>query len=300
MLFRSTPNFLYPDFKVAGKFKLSKNLFRRVRARDGFNAIYASSKQYTIKPGETPDSIASIAYDNPEKFWTILLLNNITNMNEEWPLDDDELDVYISEKYGSFANKPRHWETSEVKDSNQNIVLEAGVVIEMYTNSTEQNQSGYYPKVFNQKANNAGSFVVGRAYTITSVGTTDFTAIGASENTVGTVFTATGVGAGTGKASSTTNGNGAFETWSFTYRDVTSYNDQDEPASFIDTTVTAAQNLTKVTNREFEYSLNELKKLIYVPTGLGVSIMEGEIAELLEYDTKYKLTGAGHRISEKV
>jgi len=46
----------------------------------------------------------------------------------------------------------------------------------------------------------AGSFVVGQTYTIVSVGTTSFTAIGASANTVGVVFTATGVGSGTGTA----------------------------------------------------------------------------------------------------
>ena len=47
----------------------------------------------------------------------------------------------------------------------------------------------------------AGAFVVGREYRITSVGTTDFTLIGASANTVGVLFFATGVGAGTGTAS---------------------------------------------------------------------------------------------------
>ena len=47
----------------------------------------------------------------------------------------------------------------------------------------------------------AGSFIVGQQYKIVSVGTTDFTAIGASANTVGTLFTASGVGAGTGTAS---------------------------------------------------------------------------------------------------
>ena len=46
----------------------------------------------------------------------------------------------------------------------------------------------------------AGSFVVGTQYTILTVGTTSFTAIGASANTVGVVFTATGVGSGTGTA----------------------------------------------------------------------------------------------------
>jgi hypothetical protein len=46
----------------------------------------------------------------------------------------------------------------------------------------------------------AGSFSVGVVYTITFVGTTNFTLIGASANTVGTTFTATGAGSGTGIA----------------------------------------------------------------------------------------------------
>ena len=47
---------------------------------------------------------------------------------------------------------------------------------------------------------NAGLFEIGTTYTITSVGTTDFTLIGASSNTVTTVFVATGAGTGTGTA----------------------------------------------------------------------------------------------------
>lgn len=45
-----------------------------------------------------------------------------------------------------------------------------------------------------------GEFVKGQSYTITDLGNTDFTAIGAKENKVGVVFTATGVGKGTGTA----------------------------------------------------------------------------------------------------
>ena len=48
-----------------------------------------------------------------------------------------------------------------------------------------------------------GNLAVGYKYTIVSVGTTDFTAFGASANTVGVVFTATGTGTGTGTASKT-------------------------------------------------------------------------------------------------
>jgi len=46
----------------------------------------------------------------------------------------------------------------------------------------------------------AGSFVTGTIYQIVSVGTTDFTLIGAASNNVGVVFTATGAGSGTGTA----------------------------------------------------------------------------------------------------
>jgi hypothetical protein len=49
----------------------------------------------------------------------------------------------------------------------------------------------------------AGKFVIDRTYTIATVGTTNFVAIGAANNTVGTVFTATGNGTGTGTASKT-------------------------------------------------------------------------------------------------
>lgn len=46
----------------------------------------------------------------------------------------------------------------------------------------------------------SGDFVVGQQYEIKTVGTTDFTSIGASSNTVGEVFIATGAGSGTGSA----------------------------------------------------------------------------------------------------
>lgn len=46
-------------------------------------------------------------------------------------------------------------------------------------------------------------FIVGSTYTIASTGNTNFTAIGAANNTPGTVFIATGAGSGTGTANPT-------------------------------------------------------------------------------------------------
>jgi hypothetical protein len=46
----------------------------------------------------------------------------------------------------------------------------------------------------------AGAFIVGKQYQIVSLGNTNFTAIGAASNTIGVIFTATGIGSGTGTA----------------------------------------------------------------------------------------------------
>ena len=145
MFFDSTPNFLYPDFFEAGKFKLSKNLFRRVRARDSINSIFSSSTKYTVKSGQTPDQIAYDLLGDTEHYWTILLINNITDTQTQWPFDDYELDKIIEDRYGNLADKIRHWETKEVKDSYNNIVLESGIIIEVFSNTTAQNASSYTP-----------------------------------------------------------------------------------------------------------------------------------------------------------
>lgn len=56
---------------------------------------------------------------------------------------------------------------------------------------------------FTVRSIDAGSFIAGHTYIIQFVGTTDFTAIGASANTIGITFTATGAGTGNGTAWST-------------------------------------------------------------------------------------------------
>lgn len=61
--------------------------------------------------------------------------------------------------------------------------------------------TGYWDQIWTENGPvAAGSFVVGRSYIILTVGTTNFTAIGASANTIGIAFKATGVGSGTGTA----------------------------------------------------------------------------------------------------
>jgi hypothetical protein len=54
-----------------------------------------------------------------------------------------------------------------------------------------------------QISTTAGNFLVGRAYSILTVGSTNFINVGATDNNIGTEFIATGSGSGTGTASDT-------------------------------------------------------------------------------------------------
>ena len=53
---------------------------------------------------------------------------------------------------------------------------------------------------FGSNLHTAGALEVGTTYKIVTAGTTDYTLIGAANNNVGTIFTATGIGSGTGTA----------------------------------------------------------------------------------------------------
>lgn len=73
----------------------------------------------------------------------------------------------------------------------------------LFSNTTSGYNSvigGYTAYSQNNQTITAGSFIVGASYTILTAGTTDYTLIGSANNSVGTVFTATGVGSGTGTA----------------------------------------------------------------------------------------------------
>jgi len=87
------------------------------------------------------------------------------------------------------------WIDNEVTDC-----YDDGLVVRGYMPTVQGNTFSSTVDVTDDLVFTAGTFVVGRRYQITTVGTTNFTAIGAASNTVGVYFVATGVGTGTGTA----------------------------------------------------------------------------------------------------
>lgn len=82
----------------------------------------------------------------------------------------------------------------DIASTDPNFASEKLVMVDLVTESTDRFLMDVLSTI------TAGAFVVGQTYTILTVGTTDFTLIGASANTIGVSFVATGAGTGTGTA----------------------------------------------------------------------------------------------------
>jgi len=78
---------------------LQVNLTRRVAIGDVFKTSPEYFYEYSVKEGDTPESLADQFYDDAELAWIVLDMNGIINVFEEWPKSQYELDEYVKDKY---------------------------------------------------------------------------------------------------------------------------------------------------------------------------------------------------------
>ena len=84
----------------------------------------------TVKDGARPDQIADIVYGNAELDWVVLITAGIINVNNEWPLSSYELYNYSLEKYGALLNATKHYETIEIRDQKNRLILPKGKIVD--------------------------------------------------------------------------------------------------------------------------------------------------------------------------
>ena len=108
------------------------NLFKRAKIRDDIFENVQYFNKYTIVGDERPDYVAYKLYDDPTLDWVILLSNNILNVQDEWPKTQQVLDKFLLDKYVSYENlnAVKHYETIEVKNSKDIVIVPAGLIVE--------------------------------------------------------------------------------------------------------------------------------------------------------------------------
>ena len=80
-------------------FKSVTDIMSRVKIRDGILNNIALYDKYEVKSGETPEDVAFRHFGNPELHWVILLTNNIADRYYDWPMSEQEFEIFINDKH---------------------------------------------------------------------------------------------------------------------------------------------------------------------------------------------------------
>ena len=133
--FRELPNFEYQSpfasSTSASDYVIVKNVFRRMKIRDDLKSVFTLFNKRVIEEGERPDTVAEKEYGKSDLDWVVLLSAGIINVRNEWPLSSKDLYDFVVEKYG-LAEKDfvHHYETKEVKDSQNRLILPKGKFVD--------------------------------------------------------------------------------------------------------------------------------------------------------------------------
>lgn len=78
-----------------------KNIFQDLDIKK-FNEIFEPYlSDYVVLPSETPEKLALKLYGDLEYAYVLFYINGISNVANDWPLDDLSFKSYIIKKYGS-------------------------------------------------------------------------------------------------------------------------------------------------------------------------------------------------------
>lgn len=132
--FQKVPDFRYKNPESLkydrNNYITVKNIFLRAKLRDDVLNNISFLNKYTIKEGERPEDVAEKLYGDKEYDWVIFITNNMTNVRTDWPMTGKQLYDYCYNKYGGDLNATQYYETKEVRDSQNRLVMPAGKIVD--------------------------------------------------------------------------------------------------------------------------------------------------------------------------
>jgi|LWDU01.1.fsa_nt_gi hypothetical protein len=92
MYFESHPLITYDNEKVV-------DIFKKIIPSNQYLDNTILFELYDIVDGESPENLAYKLYGSAEHHWVLLTINNIVDVNKNWPMSQRDFNVYVSEKY---------------------------------------------------------------------------------------------------------------------------------------------------------------------------------------------------------
>ena len=133
--FRNIPDFEYvsreSNSKKISDYRKVKNLFRRGKLKNDIFKDLTKFTKYKIVGDDRPDNVAFDMYGDETLDWIVLLSNNVTNIQTEWPLDHQSFYNFLIDKYGSEEqiHAVHHYETTEVRNTDNTIIVPEGLEV---------------------------------------------------------------------------------------------------------------------------------------------------------------------------
>ena len=134
--FNNLPNILYqsplPDKVSTGDMIEIKNIFRGSKLFDYLKDNVSLFNKYVIEDGDRPDTVAEQIYGSSRYDYVVILTAGITNITDQWPLQDYQMYDLALSKYGSEQkmNEIHHYETQEIKDSSGRQILPPNLIVD--------------------------------------------------------------------------------------------------------------------------------------------------------------------------
>ena len=133
--FKYIPDFDYvsrlPKAQSISDYLRVKNLFKRTKISQTIFDDLTYFTKYQVIADERPDNIAYKIYGDSNLDWMVMLANNITNLQNEWPLEEQSFYRFLINKYGSEAGieSVHHYESQKVIDSKEKVIVPKGLEV---------------------------------------------------------------------------------------------------------------------------------------------------------------------------
>ena len=132
--FRNLPEFDYVNRTKSGgindDYTRVKNLFKKGVLREDVFQDLSFFTKYIVQGDDRPDNVANDVYGDSTLDWVVLMANNITNVQSEWPLSNADFYTYLTEKYDNettLYSGIHHYEANEIKTSTDVIIIPSGM-----------------------------------------------------------------------------------------------------------------------------------------------------------------------------
>ena len=110
------------------RYRLVKNLFRRTKVRQDLDQYITLLETRIIPDGMRPEEVSLQALGSPYLDWILLMVNEITDVYEQWPRSEERLLDYVQKKY-DLPDDVHHYETVEIRNRNNVIMVQKGLKV---------------------------------------------------------------------------------------------------------------------------------------------------------------------------